>query len=390
MKKLFEEYKQNGLLVFLVLYLVFYTTDAASGYFMIFLNNIGFNTLQMGVLTSGAALAAMLFQPFVGRMADRSKTKNAVLIATLLLAATACVLLRVSQAFIYIMLVYTLFLIARNILHPLVDSITLEHTAERGMDFGPIRTMGCIGYGLMSLLAGRVAAGDAADTFVLYAFTSLATIAVVCFLPKSYGMQRGKKRVNPMLIFANKQLLMYTLFAVVISSTKSYYFSFFSVYYTRDLGGSTSLYGVMLSLAAFMEIPIIFSIDKIIRRFGTRKVIIMAGMLETLRWAMTALIVDPTVAVFVQAVLGCNNMTLAIAMIMFVNDTMPPETKTTGQATYTMCTSVGSLLAGNLLGGALSNLLGIRPVFWLCVVVNLAMMALFVFVTKKFREPGRA
>lgn len=379
-KKVWNRYKEHGLVIFLLLYLIYYTTDAASGYFMIFLKSIGLNTLQMGFLTAGAALTALVFQPYVGRMADRAKTKNTVLIVTLLCAAFLALLLRLSSGFIYIMLVYTGYLILRNTLHPLVDSITLEHTSAKGVEFGPIRTMGCIGYAIMAAVAGRIAQRNPADSFVVYAFAALATVIVALFLPRSYGRQRGKKRIHPLATLSDRRLAIYILFAVALSCTKSFYSTYFSVYYTSELGGSTDQYGILLSIAAFMEIPVIFVIDRLNHKFGTRNLILIAGMIETIRWLATAIVANPLAQVVIQAILGSNNMTLALSMTIFVDRAMPPETRTTGQATYTMCTSVGSLVVGNLIGGALSNALGIRPVFLLCVTVNVVALSLFALI----------
>ena len=377
MMSLLKDYKRNGLLFFLLLYLVFYTTDAASGYFMIFLRSIGFDTLQMGILTAGASLIALVFQPYVGRMADRARTKNAVLIVALLLAAAFSMMLRLSKAFAYIMMMYTGYLLCRNILHPLTDSIALEHVSEKHMDFGPIRTMGCIGYAMMAVIAGRVADHDPADTFFLYALAALATIAIVMFLPPTAGKQRGRAKLNPMLIFADRKILAYTIFAIVMCCCKSFYHNYFSVYYTGELGGSSKLYGALLSVSAFMEIPIIFSIDRLNRRLGTRRVLILAALVETLRLVATALVSNPNVQIIVQAIFGANNMTLSLSMIIFINAAMKPEAKTTGQATYTACTNVGSLLIGSFLGGAVSNLLGIRPVFLICAAINTCAILVF-------------
>lgn len=368
--------------LFMLLFLVFYMTDASSGYFMIYLKSIGFDTLQMALLTSAAALVALLIQPFIGRAADRAQSKNSVFIAMLLAAAVLAPMLRISRAFFYILLVYTGFITARNTLHPLADTITLEFTSHHHIPFGPIRTMGCIGYAIMAAVAGMVAEGDPADTFYLYAATALITALVLLFVPKSRGRQSGKK-VNPLLIFKNRQLLIYTLFAVAFSMTKSFYHQYFSVYFTSELGGPTNLYGLLVSVAALTEIPLIFSLDRLIRRLGTRRVVLMAACLETLRWLLTAVFLNPYVQLGMHAVLGANNMVMAITMVMFVNSIMPPETKATGQATYTMITSIGSLLLGNLLGGALSSFIGIRSVFFLNALVNVAALGLWLYATRK-------
>lgn len=363
-------------LVFLALFLVFYTTDAASGYFMIYLRSIGYDTLQMGVLTSLAALLAIFAQPYIGRVADRAAAKNTVLVLMLVISAALAPLMTLSRAFLYMALIYTGFTIARNIQRPLVDAMTLEYTAEHNIGFGAIRTMGCIGYAVMAAIAGRVSAIDPRYTFPLYSLTAVATLAVVAFLPRFRGRQTGK-RVNPLMIFKNRTLLQYTLFAMVFTISKSFFHQYFSIYYTGELGGPASLYGLLTSLSALTEIPFVFFLDRLLRRLGTKRMMILAGFIETLRWLLTALLTDPYAQLAMHTLLGSSNMVMALSMTIFVNGIMPPETKATGQATYAMMTSIGSLMVGNLLGGALGKWMGLQAVFLLCVAINVVTMALF-------------
>ncbi len=368
--------------VLILLFLVFYTTDAASGYFSIYLNSIGYDKLQIGMLTAFASLCALVLQPYIGSIADRSKSKNLMLIGLLLVSAVAMAVLGLSKLFWYIFLIYTLLTVVRNAEHSLVDSITLEYTTANRIVYGPIRIMGCIGYAVMAFIAGAIANRSPSDTFLLYAGTAVATAVVVCFTPPSRGTQTGAK-VNPMLIFKNKTLLLYTIFALVISMTKSFYFLFFSVYLTDTLGGSASDYGVILSIAAFTEIPFIFFLDKLIGRFGAKTVMVCAAALETLRWLLTGVIQSAQAQLWMQAVLGSANMVMNITMVMLVYRLMPPEQKTTGQTAYTMVVNFGSLLMGNLLGGAIANVTGIRNVFFLCAAVNVAAIIAFLLITRR-------
>jgi PPP family 3-phenylpropionic acid transporter len=356
-------------LIFLLFFLVFYMTDAASGYFMIYLKRIGYNTLQMALLTSAAALFALCLQPYLGRLADRSPKKNSVLTGAILATAVAAPLLTMEKGFAYILCIYTLFTVMRNLHHPLADTITLEYASRAGISYGPIRAMGCVGYAVMSAIAGKVAAAEPGDTFYLYALSALLTALVLFFVPISRGMQTGR-RLNPMLIFKNRILLRYTLFSLVFTMTKSFYHTYFSIYFTSDIGGSEYLYGIMMSFAALTEIPFIFFIDRIIQRIGMKRLLVCAGIIDTLRWLMTAVFTDPQAQLVVHIVLGANNMVMSIAMIIFVNSIMPAETKATGQATYSMINTLGSLLLGNLLGGTLGNYVGIRPVFFICAAAN--------------------
>lgn len=376
-------------MVFWVLFVAFYATDAANGYFMMYLRSIGYDTLQMGLLTATAALVALCAQPYIGRLADRAATKNAVLAGALVGTAVLALLFPASRAFFYIMALYTAFTIARNIQHPLCDAITLEYTGRHGIDFGPIRIMGCVGYAGMAAVAGRAAAVNPAYTFPLYTLMALVTLVVLRFVPLSQGQQSGKK-ISPLLIFKNRTLLQYTLFAMVFSVSKSFFHQYFSIYFTSELAGPTDLYGLLMSLAALTEIPFIFFLDRLLRRFGTRRMIVLAGGIETLRWLLTAVVGDPHAQLALHTLLGSSNMVMTLSMTIFVNSVMPPETKATGQATYTMMTSVGSLLVGNLLGGALGKWMGLRMVFLLCVAINVAAMVVFLVGQRWARAKGNA
>ncbi len=369
-------------LLFMALFLVFYMTDAAGGYLMLYLRGIGFSTLQMGLLTSVAAAFALSMQPTLGRLADRASTRNRVLMIALAVTAVLAPMLRLSQAFGYILCVYTCYLLARNLLHPLTDTITLSYTGTQGLPFGPIRVMGCVGYATMAAIAGWVAKRNPADPFYLYTLVALASCVLVSFTPRSVGSS-VRSRTNPLLLFRRPLLRRYTALAIVFAMTTAFFFQYFSVYFTGELGGDTGLYGLLMSMAALTEIPLIFFLDKLIIRFGTRRMIIAAGTIETLRWLLTALVRDPYVQLGAQAVLGASNMILAVTMILFVNRSMPTDSKATGQATYVMFTSIGSMVVASLLGGALSSALSIGRVFLLCTVVNVITMTWFVWRTRQ-------
>ncbi len=78
-----------------------------------------------------------------------------------------------------------------------------------------------------------------------------------------------------------------------------------------------------------------------------------------------------------------NNMTIAVVMVILVNDAVGEENRAAGQVTYITVERVVSLIVGNLFGGMLSKALGIRPVFLVSVLINVAGIAAFVAISKK-------
>ncbi len=366
------------------MYLIFYGTDAAGGYIMIWLNQIGFDTLQMGILTSGATMMALLLQPRLGRLADSSSSRNIVLSWMMIISAIVMPMLQISTAFLWIFVVYLVYLTMRNSQHGLCDAITLDYAEKEGLSYGPFRAMGCIGYAAMAYVAGLLASVRVEYPFWLYAATTVLTAVIVFLLPRSFAPagKKEKSKANLSILFQNRTLLLYTAFAVLMHSTKGFCYTYYSVYYTSELNGSADLYGLLLSLAAFTELPIIFFIDKLIKKLGTRRLLIVAAVLETLRWLMFYLLTNPYLWLISNTILGANNMTIAVVMVILVNDAVGEENRAAGQVTYITVERVVSLIVGNLFGGMLSKALGIRPVFLVSVLINVAGIAGFVAISK--------
>jgi len=378
--------KRKNIVLFVLMYLIFYGTDAASGYIMIWLNQIGFDTLQMGLLTSGATLLALLLQPFVGRLADTSSSRNAVLGAMVLIGAVSLPLLQFSTAFVWIFAVYFLYLTMRNSQHGLCDAIMLDYAEKEHLSYGPFRAMGCIGYAVMAYIAGKIAGIQTEYTFLLYSGICVLTALIVFMLPRSSaartpGSPKGKANL-PMLL-KNKQLLVYTAFAVLMACTKSYSYAYYSVYFTSELHGPVDLYGLLLSLAAFTELPIIFFIDRLIQKLGARRMLIFAAILETLRWLMFYLLTNPYLWLVSNTILGANNMTIYCVMVILVNEAVGAENRATGQATYITVERICTMLVGNLLGGMVAKAHGIRTGFLLAVIINIVAITGFILFTKK-------
>lgn len=370
--------------MFFIFYFVFYMTDASIGYFNIYLRSIHFSTFQMGLLTAGASLIAMLFQPYVGMLTDRSSSKNRVLLILLSISAMLAPLLLISKSFFYILVIYTAFQLSRNAQRPISDTITLEYIDQADADYGPIRVMGCLGYATMAAITGYIADWNIGATF--FAFSSVALLSALVFLPvpRMSGHQSDRKsRVSPRLLLRDKTLILLVVFSVIFSMTKSFYHGYYAIYFTDEIGGSATNYGFLLSVGALFEIPFIFFSDRVVKRLGATRTLLLSGLLDTLRWALTFLCLSPGAQMAVQMVLGMNNMVMHVAMTITINSTVAPELKATGQTTFATVSSLCSMICGTLIGGALADLFGIRPLFAVMAAVDAAAVVLFAVLFRK-------
>ncbi|MGI5898720.1 MAG: MFS transporter [Christensenellales bacterium] len=371
------------------MFFVFFMTDAVTGYFSIFIRSLGFSTFQLGILTSGASLVAILLLPFFGTLMDRSQNRNRDFILLLVIASVLAPLLTVNDSFVYLLIIYTLFTICNRIKRPLSDSIVLEHVRATGSNFGPIRVMGCLGYSVMALIAGKIADRSIATNFILFAGISLSTALIVGFLPKpakseSQKEKGGRKQKASLAVLLQyKSLVAFTLLSVLYMVTKSFYTGYFSIYFVEDIGGTPSMYGWLLSLGALLEIPSTFFLDFLMRKFGSRRLLIFSVFFAGCRYLCAFYIMNPTMQIVAQTIFASTNMLFSLTMTLHINQTVRPEHRVTSLATYSAITSLASIIMGSFAGGALSSLFTIRPLFMACALLNIVGSVLFLIFTTR-------
>ncbi len=363
---------------FLIFNMAFFMMDTTAGYFGIYLNEIGLSKTNIGMITAVSSLAALLFQPSIGLLADRASSKNRVLQALLLCTALLYPLILFSESIAYVLILYTAYVILRRAQPSLNSSLSLEYAEKSGRDYGPLRMMGAVGYSGMMLLIGRVAQRGTKLTFYAYTFICLLNVLLIFLLPQMRGHQLKGKRQPLGLILRNKPVVKLIAFAMMMSLAQGLYHAYFSIFFTVDLGGSPALYGTMLSVAALCEIPFLFYADRIIRRIGTKNVLFLICLVDSARWFATFFVRTPGAQILIQA-MNFLNILMGVAVSLKLNQLAAPQFKTTVQVLTVTVQTVASLMISSFFGGMFADAFGIRPLFLLAGGLSLLTAVVFHF-----------
>ncbi len=368
---------------FLIFNFAFFMMDTASSYFSIYLNEIGMSKTEIGMITAASSMVALLMQPSLGLMADRTRSKNKMLQSVILLTALLYPLILLSTNVVYILIIYTLYITLRRSQPSLNNSMSLEYAETSGRRYGPIRMMGAVGYSLMMALVGQVSKFSTQATFYAYSAICVMNILLIFFLPTMQGHQHGNKRLPFRAVLYNKPVVKLIAFSMIMSLAQGMYFSFFSIFFTEELGGTNALYGTMLSISALCEIPFLFYSDRIIRRIGTKKLLFIIAFLDALRWFATFFVNNPYLQMVIQA-LNFLNILMQVAVNVKMNSLVSPQFKTTVQTLAVTVQTVASLLISSFLGGILADAIGLRPLFLISGAISLGAAVVFYgFVFKK-------
>lgn len=374
---------------FLLFNFVFFMMDTTISYFQIYLNDIGMNKATIGSITGTASLVALVFQPIFGALADGAKSKNRILQLLILCTGLLYPLILANNSVWYILLVYIAYAIFRNFQYPLNTTMSVEFSERSGRPYGPIRMMGAVGYALMMSLVGVVSAQEngVEKTFYLYTLICLVNILLIFLMPtmKGYNRKSEGEKVSPLMLLRNRPILTLILFQVLMGISSSLCRSYFSIYFTADMGGSNALYGMMLSVSAAIEIPFLFLSDRFLKKLGARKMLFILGMVTSLRW-LVSFFATSTATLFVVQCGNFISILEGVTYSLLLSRMVAPQLKTSVQTLSATIQSVVSILFSSFLGGFMADLIGIRPLFLVSGLLVLAVTIVFCGFILKFDD----
>lgn len=340
-----------------------YMANAIYGTFVpVYLSNIGYGQTAIGALLALGPFIAMIAQPIWGVAGDRAKTKNVILQILLLGSAISIIIYPLSNGFYYIAFIMGLYTFFQTSIAPLSDAITLEYIDKTRWKFGTIRMAGTIGFAIMSVLAGIIAKKNINAIFILCFGVIMLNFAISFLLPKIKGYQYNAPKVSIWELFKNHELVLLMIFNLIIQTTLGFYYAFFPIYF-KEIGGDNALLGWAMFISSISEIPFLLFADKILKKLGTERTLLASGTVAAVRWLLLHFVNDPYIVLPLQLLHGLIFIVFSFAMATYINKEVPKELRASGQTVNGLIGLGLSRILGSILGGALSDMVGIKQVF---------------------------
>jgi PPP family 3-phenylpropionic acid transporter len=362
--------------------LIFMALGAFSSYISLYYNKLELDLFTIGLLTSASSIVALFVQPLWGLAADRSSSKNRILLLGLLLTASAVWLIPLSGGRIWLLLLATTVLaLAQCVINPLSDTIALELANKSSFNFSRVRTAGSLGYAAMSAVAGWILDRNIEYMFPVFSIMMFAAFLFALGIPRVEGHQQ-KKKVKLKELFKNRPLVMLYIYTFTMESTLGFFFTFHAVY-SHEQGISTSLIGIGIMIGSISQFPFMIFFDRFYKRFGIYKILLFSGFIHVIRWVLYATAVTQFTVILSWILHGGTFMLFYLCLAEYVNRHVPKELKASGQMMNSLMVSGGSRVFGGLAGGAVASLFGMGFGFAACAVLCAAAIAYFIIVVKK-------
>lgn len=353
----------------------------ATGFTSLYLLGEGVSNASIGMITASFCIISAILQPILGRICDNSERVSwkGTIIGCGFLELIICVLMSfISGKIVSGLFIGALILLA-NLCMPFVNSALFYYTNNgEHINFGIARGIGSGSYAVLALIIGNLA--------IVFGTKTVPVIGigiVILFILTAYSMPYDVKLDNSVAndkenkkegiaAFVKKypsffvMLIGFTLLATTHNTTTTYLLQII-----QSVGGGSENLGLAIAIQASLEIPMLFLFDKIIKKVSATSLMVFAAFGYVIKASLFYLAGSVNAIYFVGITQIISFAIFASASVYYTGEVISKEDRTTGQSFMTCIITIGTVL-GNLIGGWVLDLSGIRSMLTVNILIGVA------------------
>lgn len=335
------------------------------GYQTALLLSRGFTSGQAGVFASLRCLSGIIAQPLLGRWADRHPhiPLKWIFNGSLLISLVFSILFYTTpMKFAGTAIIFLVLGALELSSYPLIDSMAVQYM-NAGMDikysFG--RGLGSMSYAVACVFLGMQAERFGVESILLtHSILIVVVIAVVFLFPtfpkESTGTESKEAPHSAWYLLRQNPSFALMLVASFFSMCAVLPAIGFLINIIREQGGDTASLGIALFLMASSEFPAAFLFQKLWRRFGSTKMMLISFTFMAVKPLLFLIAPTLFVVLAVQPIQMLGYGLFTPASVYFANENVPQTDRVQGQSLM--------MMASNGLGGVLGNLFAGYIIDW--------------------------
>lgn len=364
-----------------------FTVCCINGFIAVFLQYKGLSNTEIGIVSGGSCVATIFLSPFMSSLISKIKGMTIKKLMTYILAVTFVIYLVMAYLPIPTVLLMGLYIVmyALNLSTvPMLTMIAMNYINEGTyINFGLARGLGSASWATSALIFGQVISFvDTSILSVAYAVFSCLTLVILYTLPESQVTASKRKKEGSVFTVIKKYKIFFFLllgFCFVFSGATA--LGTYLINIVKNLGGNTSLYGVCMFAMAFSELPIMMMVPRLMKKFDSVALIMMASIFYVCRNYTIALAPHLIILIIGMMFQGLSYGLFTGVITYYVTYKLETQDQMAGQTMIGMMTSgIGSTL-GNVLGGVLQDTIGLHALFTFVYIVT-ATGAIIIFMCK--------
>lgn len=327
-------------------------------FFTLYLDSVGMNAVQIGVLMSMPQITRIFAPHLWGWLADRGG--NSLRIAQIAGVAGTLAWLGVfaTAHFIWLFVVLLLVMFFWSAALPLLEATTLAHLGEDTARYGRIRVWGSVGF-----IAAVIGVGYLLDHWPPQTVLWLVLAMMLCMLALCWMVPAAPVRPHATddqsiwTILKRPEAVALIAAAALMSVAHGPYYTFYTIYLV-DHGYSKSMAGWLWALGVICEIGIFVWMPHLYRAFTLRQILLASFALAVLRFVLIGWWVDSFVVLLLAQTLHAATFgSFHAAAIGVIHKLFRGRHQARGQVLYgSFAFGVGGVVGGFASGYAWSGL----------------------------------
>lgn len=347
-------------------FLYFASLSSLIPFFVLFYQGLGFTGTQIGLLTGIPPLITLIASPFWTGIADARHLHKFVMGLGILGTVVVIFLLPMFASFALVFATIILFNMFLSPVSALSDSATMNMLGTERAMYGRIRLGGTIGWGFFAPVAGfivqsyglRVAFWTFCVVMLLNFFISRRFV----FFQETTTTNEASRGGIRALVTTRRWINF--LFLAFLGGVGSFSAASYLFPYMAELGANESTMGIALTIATLTEIPAFFFGNRLLRRFGSYGLLLLALVMVAIRSLLYGVVSTPAMVLVVQAFGGMIFPMIWLAGVSYADENAPAGLKSSAQGLFgAMTFGVGSAAVG-FAGGLLLESIGGRGMFF--------------------------
>ncbi|WP_343207883.1 MFS transporter [Anaerolentibacter hominis] len=377
----------------------------------VFLKSRGFNSSEVGIVISIAAVLSILLQSYLGALVDRSEKITAhtvvVSIAVISIAIVALVLI-LPRHILTAGILYCILLCLLYTIQPFITAMGYTYI-NHGIDvnFGLARGIGSAACAFMSAGMGYVIAVTSPEvTLPVFIFGFILLIAVtISFHPAFKHIHSGKKlmfhmpgnseretsvKVTPggdkksiLQFFRDYKMFCFLLIGIAILKASHQTLNTYLISIIERVGGDSSHLGMAVGIAAVLELPVMAFSNVFLRRVNCGLLLKISAFFFLIKAILTYQASSVGMVYFAQCFQMLSFALFIPAVTYYCNCLMKGSDKVKGQALLNVAMVSVSNVIGNLGGGFILDAFGMNAVFYFCIICTAIGVAIFLVTTNE-------
>jgi len=373
----------------------------------VFLLARGYSNSEIGVILAVANVVAVVLQPIIADFADRSKKLS--LVGLIQLMAIVMMLFMVGlfifqRKSIALSVIFLMLLAWHTSLQPLINSLNfkLEESGAK-INFGVCRSMGSLAYSILCAVMGTLVETYTVGIMPLSGCVVIAMLLVSLLMTKKYYNQvklggsesSGEKQVirveeeveeiNLLDFLKRNKVFLILNIGVLGIFFSNQVLNNYMIQIVSNVGGDSEDMGRILSIMAFLEIPLMVCAGALRKKFSCELMLKVASVGFTAKIAIHYIATSVGMIYFAQLFQLISFGLFLPVMVMFIDEVMSKGEAVKGQAFFTMMTTVASII-GSLIGGVILDISGAKMLTLIATIFTAVGTAILIATIDKVKK----